>query len=313
MRVRLIGKNNMKIIVTGGAGFIGSHLVDRLIKEDHQVMILDDFSSGNRELVNKKAEVTEVDVRDAEEVNKAFESFKPEAVFHLAAAVDLRESIKNPEKFHEINVKGSQNIIKASQENGVKKFIFSSTAAVYGDNQNIPIKETEPVTTFTPYGEQKAEIEEALKESGISSIILRYANVYGPRQGTVGEGGVIAIFCKLLNQGEPLKINGSGEQTRDFIFVDDIVSANIKALDTDKKFNLLNVSTSEQTSINELSQQLLTISGKSVKVEHTEQVLGEVLHNSLDNGQIRQEFGWSPQIEVNEGLKKTWEWFNKNI
>tara|TARA_Y100000310_G_scaffold95394_1_gene93204 strand:+ start:5578 stop:6489 length:912 start_codon:yes stop_codon:yes gene_type:complete len=303
----------MKIIATGGAGFIGSHLVDRLVIKGHHVMILDDFSSGNREFVNPKAELSETDIRDTDAVNDAFSSFGPEVVFHLAAQIDLRESLENPEKSYEVNITGSKNVIRAAQSFNVKKVIFASSGAVYGDSQNLPIKESEPITKSTPYGEQKAEIEKALKESGIPSIVLRYANVYGPRQGTIGEGGVIAIFCKKLISDEPLTIFGSGEQTRDFINVNDIVSANIAALESSQKFGIYNVSTAHETSINDITKKLLTISNKSVKVERTEPVLGEVLHNSLDNSKIREKFAWSPKIDIIQGLKETWDWFSKNL
>ncbi|MBT4575530.1 MAG: NAD-dependent epimerase/dehydratase family protein [Candidatus Cloacimonetes bacterium] len=303
----------MKIMVTGGAGFIGSHLVDRLITEGHQVMILDDFSTGNKKFVNPKAELTELDIRDTDEVNKFFKSFKPEAVFHLAAQISIRESTENPEYSQEVNVQGSQNIISASKEYGVKKIVFSSTAAVYGENQNLPLKESEPIKPTSPYGEQKMVIEKELEESGIPSIVLRFANAYGPRQGTIGEGGVIGVFCQRLNGGEPLNITGNGEQTRDFVFVDDIVDANIKVLECDKEFAIYNVSTTKETSINNISEQLLSISQKNVKVEHSDTIKSEVVRNSLDNRLIKEETGWSDKIDIQEGLINTWEWFNKNI
>jgi len=307
----------MKIIVTGGAGFIGSNLVDRLITEGHETVILDDFSSGNEKFVNSKVKVVRVDIRDADSVDKAFADFKPEAVFHLAAQIDLRKSIENPEMDYEINVTGSKNILESCVKHGVKRFTFSSSAAVYGDNQNLPIKESEPIAAQTQYGKSKAEIEVELKEkvqkNGIKAVVLRYANVYGPRQGTVGEGGVIAVFCQRLNSGEPLKINGNGEQTRDFVFVDDIVDANLKVLSSKKDFAVYNVSTSKETTINDIAEKLLSISKKGVKVEHSDAIKSEVIRNSLDNHLIKKDIEWSDRINIQEGLEKTWEWFNKNI
>ena len=307
----------MKIIVTGGAGFIGSNLVDRLITEGHETVILDDFSSGNEKFVNSKVKVVRVDIRDADSVDKAFADFKPEAVFHLAAQIDLRKSIENPEMDYEINVTGSKNILESCVKHGVKRFTFSSSAAVYGDNQNLPIKESEPIAAQTQYGKSKAEIEVELKEkvqkNGIKAVVLRYANVYGPRQGTVGEGGVIAVFCQRLNSGEPLKINGNGEQTRDFVFVDDIVDANLKVLSSKKDFAVYNVSTSKETTINDIAEKLLSISKKGVKVEHSDAIKSEVIRNSLDNHLIKKDMEWSDRINIQEGLEKTWEWFNKNI
>ena len=307
----------MKILIIGGAGFIGSNLVDRLISEGHSVMILDDFSSGNEKFVNPKAQVARCDVRDAKTVSGVVSEFKPEAVFHLAAQIDLRKSIENPQEDYDINVNGSKNVLDVAVKHGVKKFIFASSAAVYGDNQNLPIKEIEATNAQTQYGKSKAEIESELKEYsqlyGIKSVVLRFANVYGPRQGTIGEGGVIAIFCKLLNQNKPLKIFGTGEQTRDFVFVEDIVAANIRALSSKKDFAIYNVSTSRETSVNTIANQLLKISGKSCKIEHQSPVKGEVLRNSLDNHLIIEELAWKPNIDLQEGLNRTWDFFNTSL
>jgi len=302
----------MKIIITGGAGFIGSNLADRLISEGHDVMILDDFSAGNKDFVNPKASVVECDIRDAQKLDEAFASFKPEAVFHLAAQIDLRASIEDPREDYAINVTGSKNVIASAKKHHVKKFVFASSAAVYGDNQNLPIKETELIKAETQYGKSKAEIENSLKESSIPSVVLRYANVYGPRQGTVGEGGVIAIFCKRLIRCEPISIFGTGEQTRDFVFVQDIVDANVRALSSDKDFVIYNVSTACETSVNNIADMLLKISKKSSKIEHLDPVKGEVMRNALDNQLIMQELNWKPSVDLEEGLNKTWDWFNKN-
>lgn len=303
----------MKIIITGGAGFIGSHLIDRLINKGHDVMTLDDFSSGNEKFINSKASVMRCDIRDAKKVDKAFAQFKPEAVFHLAAQIDLRKSLEDPREDYAINVTGSKNILLSSEKHGIKKFVFASSAAVYGDNQNLPIKESEPIAADNQYGKSKAEIENALKESSISSVVLRYANVYGPRQGTIGEGGVIAVFCKRLNGYEPLKIFGTGEQTRDFVFVEDIVDANIRALESEKQFAIYNVSTTQETSVNHIANQLLKISKKSCKIEHQDPIKGEVLRNALDNHLIKKDMDWRDRVDINQGLKKTWEWFNKKL
>ena len=304
----------MKILVTGGAGFIVSNLLDRLINEGHETLILDDFSTGNKKFVNPKSQVVRADIRDAMAVHKAFEDFKPEALLHLAAHIHLRKSIENPEMDYEINVIGSKNILESCIKHGVKRFTFSSSAAVYGDNQNLPIKESEPIAAQTQYGKSKAEIEVELKEkvqkNGIKAVVLRYANVYGPRQGTVGEGGVIAVFCQRLNSGEPLKINGNGEQTRDFVFVDDIVDANLKVLSSKKDFAVYNVSTSKETTINDIAEKLLSISKKGVKVEHSDAIKSEVIRNSLDNTLIKQEMGWEDKVSLEEGLERTWKFFN---
>ena len=303
----------MKVLVTGGAGFIGSNLVDRLVSEGHHVVILDDFSAGNHGFVNPKAEVVEADIRDEKKIPDTFLKFKPEAVFHLAAMIELRESLENPEKSYSINVAGSMNVINASKQAGVRKFIFASSAAVYGDNQNFPIKESEPVSPASPYGEQKAGIEQALEESGIPSIILRYSNVYGPRQGTVGEGGVVAIFCKKLLTGSSLAVFGDGEQTRDFINVSDIVSANTKALQSSQQFGMYNISTGIETKINELARMLLSVSQKEATIEHTQAVPREALRSSLDSALARRELNWEPATGLSEGIGRTWQWFSANL
>ncbi|OJI06306.1 hypothetical protein BK004_04030 [bacterium CG10_46_32] len=303
----------MKVLVTGGAGFIGSHIVDGLVSEGHETVILDDFSAGNHEFVNSAASVVEADIRDTEAVNRAFQEQQPEAVFHLAAMVDLRESLKNPEKSYAVNVIGSQNIIRAAKNVGVKKFIFSSSAAVYGNNNNLPIKESEPIAPTSPYGEQKAEIEKALKDSGVPSIVLRYANVYGPRQGTVGEGGVVAIFCKKLRAGEQLAVFGSGEQTRDFVFVDDVASANLKALAYTGAYAICNISTRIETSVNHIASALLSVSQKNTTISHTEALPEEVLRNSLDSSFAQKTLHWESVISIEEGLEATWKWFTENV
>ncbi len=311
----------MNVLVTGGAGFIGSHVVDRLVSEGHETVILDDFSAGNRTFLNPAAKVIEADIRNADAVNKAFVEHKPEAVFHLAAAIELRESFKDPQAAYDVNVTGSINIINAARQNGVTKFIFASSAAVYGDNQNLPLKESEPMCPTSPYGEQKAEIERALKESGIPSIILRYSNVYGPRQGTIGEGGVVAVFCKKLATCRSLVIFGDGEQTRDFVFVSDVVGANLKALPsnlgsglgTNQDFVIYNVATGIETNINKLASLLLSVSQKDTTIEHTQAVPQEALRSSLDSALAARELGWQPAAGLEEGLRETWQWFSKQL
>lgn len=302
----------MKIIVTGGAGFIGSHLTHRLITEGHQVMILDDFSAGNKDFVHHEARVEEVNILDWPKVAKAFTDFAPEAVFHLAAQISLRSKFTDAKRY----ATDSMNILKYAQLAGVKRFIFSSTAAVYGDNNNLPIKETEPYAPASAYGVSKMNFEQHLlgehREKALQTVVLRYANVYGPRQGTVGEGGVVAIFCKKLLANEPLTIFGTGEQTRDFTFVDDVVESNVLALQSNEDGMVYNVSTSQETSVNELAQLLLQISGKNVEIKYTAPAAGDVLRSCLDNSLIKQELGWAPRISIDEGLKNTWTWFKDN-
>ncbi len=303
----------MKILVTGSAGFIGSNLTNKLISLGHKVVGIDNFSNGNEDFVNLKSIIERVDIRDTDGVKEVFLKHSPEVVFHLAAQIDLRKSIEDPKSDYEINVLGSKNIIEASKNHRVKKIIFSSSAAVYGDNSNLPIKETEPLSPQSQYGNSKSEVENLLKilsnTSGIRSVVLRYSNVYGPRQGSKGEGGVVAVFCKRINSNKPLVVFGSGEQTRDFIYVDDVVMANIKAMESSAEFAVYNVSTSFQISINDLSLKLLKISGKDCKIEHQDFIKGEILKSSLDNYLIKKRLGWSANESLQSGLKKTLEWF----
>lgn len=304
----------MKVLVTGGAGFIGSHLVDALIKKGHQVMILDDFSTGNKKFVNPRAKVSRVDIREAEKVEAVFKSFKPQVVFHLAAMVDVRVSLKEPVKDYLVNVHGAMNVLEACRKHKIKKLIFSSSGgAIYGDNNHLPLKETEIPRPISPYGVAKKVFEDYARVYhdlyNLSVICLRYPNVYGPRQGTVGEGGVAAIFCKRLLAGKPLIIFGSGAQTRDFIFAADVVEANVKALKSKKDWAVYNVSTQKATSVSQLAKKLLAISKSSIEVKRAPAIKGEVLHNVLANGLIKRELGWAPKVSLEEGLKKTWEWF----
>ena len=304
------------VLVTGHTGFKGSWLVYWLKEMGANVIgySLEAPTAPNHiELLKLNIISVVGDIRDIDKLNDTFAQYKPDIVFHLAAQIDLRKSLENPEEDYEINVTGSKNVIISAEKHGVKKFVFASSAAVYGDNQNLPIKETEPIKAQAQYGKSKAEIEDALKESKIPSVVLRYANAYGPRQGTIGEGGVIAVFCKRLISCEPITINGDGEQTRDFIFVQDIVNANIKALESEKDFALYNVSTTQETSVNEIANQLLKISQKTSKIEHQDPIKGEVLRNSLNNQFIRKELNWEPETDINKGLEKTWQWFNQNL
>ena len=303
----------MKIIVTGGAGFIGSHVVDKLVTEGHQVMILDDFSAGSKKFVHPKARVARTDIRNARRVDAAFASFGPKAVFHLAAHIDLRESLKDPVYDYEVNVLGSVNLLEACRKHHVRQFIFSSSAAVYGENSRVPLKEQEMIRAVSPYGAAKAAIEHYLEtysaQFGIQSTVLRYANVYGPRQGNVGEGGVIAIFCKQLAEGKQLRIFGSGKQTRDFVFVEDVVASNVRALASRRPFAVYNVSTKKETSVSHLAQELSRISNQRVRITHTRAVKCEVMRNSLDNSKIQKDLKWKSRTSLSAGLRKTWEWF----
>ena len=310
----------MNTIVTGGAGFIGSHLVDALVKYGHRVFVIDDLSHGRKEYINKKAKFLKVDIR-SKKILKIFKNAKPTAVFHLAAQMNLEKSKKDPGHDADVNILGSLNVIQAAQEAGVKKFTFASTAGVYGNTKQIPAPERTELRPPSPYGLAKLTGERYLEiishargsfraasASRINYTILRFSNVYGPRQDSSGEGGVVAIFARQLARGQSVAINGSGRQTRDFIYVGDIVGACLKTL-TLKKSGVYNVSTTQETSINDLFAVLLKISGKSVEPKHGRALPGEQKRSALDNRKIKTGLKWQPKVELEAGLKKTYQWF----
>lgn len=303
----------MRALVTGGAGFIGSHLIDALLDLGAEVFVIDDFSSGSEKFLNKKSVLEKVDIRDKEKVQKFFSFCKPDIVFHMAAQIDLRRSIENPEIDYEINVLGSKNIISSCLSCGVKKIIFSSSSAVYSGSVQLPCDEPSLLAPATQYGKSKLEIENYIKDivskSKIKATVLRYSNVYGPRQGAKGEGGVIAVFFKKAMSCEPLIIFGTGEQTRDFVFVKDVVQANLKAIESKADFRVYNISTSKETNILDLSYEILKISGKNCKIEHRDIVKGEVLRSCLENSLARNELGWKPEFSLEKGLFETFEYF----
>jgi len=276
-------------------------------------MILDDFSTGNRSFINRKAKVAAVNIHDYKKIEKVFKSFKPQAVFHLAAQIDIRSSFEDKKRY----ATDSMNILRLSQKYGVSRFVFASSAAVYGSNKAVPLHEKHNSLPVSAYGHSKANFESSLasiyRDDKIKVVILRYANVYGPRQGTVGEGGVIAIFCKCLLAKKPLIVFGNGGQTRDFIYVEDVVAANLRALKSKKKVAVYNVSTNRETRINEIARQLLSVSGCRVKVKHSKPIAGEVRRSALNNRRAKRELGWSPRVSISNGLKRTWDWFEKNV
>ncbi len=266
--------------------------------------------TGNKNNVNSKARLIVKDIRD--DLNELFEKEKFDAVFHLAAQANVRKSIENPKEDAEINIIGSLNLIDNCVKYSVKKFIFSSTGgAIYSRNAEIPCNEDSEKEPESPYGLAKLTIENYLriisKISELNCCILRYANVYGPRQDAKGEAGVIAIFIDNAFSEKPLRIFGDGNQTRDFIYVEDVVNANLIVLEKDLK-GTFNVGTGEQTSVNEISKCISSLLEKDFTIVYEDEIKGELKHNCLDAGKLRRE-GWESKIELNEGLKETIEWF----
>ena len=310
-------KNKKCVCVTGGAGFIGSNLVDKLITKGYKVIIVDNLSSGFEKNINSKAKFYGVDINHEKVLKYIFEIEKPEYVFHLAAQINLRESIKQPVNDAEINILGTLKLLNCCVEHNVKKIIFSSTGgAIYGDNCSIPTSENEIENPKSPYGIAKLTIEKYLKfyrdVHNLDFVSLRYSNVYGPRQNSKGEAGVIAIFIdNILSKNIPA-INGLGEQTRDYIFVEDIVDANLLAIDLE---GIYNVSVGEETRVNEIYNKIKKIMNININAIHNPEIKGEQMRSCL-NSQNLKDTGWNINYSLDEGLKITIDYFkcqkNKN-
>ena len=304
-----------KILVTGGGGFIGSHLVDKLIEIGHKVVVIDNLSTGKKENLNPKAKFYKIDICSPK-ISEIFKKEKIQFVFHLASQINVKKSVENPILDAKINILGSLNIIKIGKEFKIKKIIFSSSGgAVYGEAKKIPTPENYFERPISPYGISKLAIENYLKFYrdffGLNFISLRLSNVYGPRQNSKGEGGVIAIFTdKLLKENQP-EIFGDGNQTRDFIYIDDAVSAFVKALQYDGKELIFNIGTQTEISINNLYQKLLKIIGVKIKPQYNLARPGDLKRSCLDISKAKRELKWKPNYNLEEGLIKTVSWFKK--
>jgi UDP-glucose 4-epimerase len=301
----------MRTLVTGGAGFIGSNLVDALVQRGDEVTVIDDVSTGKRhnldEAIGNGARLTELDIRDAEAVTAAVEQARPEAVFHLAAQIDVRKSVADPANDSRINVEGTVNVLRAAHAHGVRRFVNTSTGgAIYGEGQIVPAPEDHPVAPEAPYGlskfcaEQYCELFSRLH--GLSTVSLRYGNVYGPRQDPLGEAGVIAIFCGKLLEGGTATIFGDGLQVRDYIYVSDVVDANLKAAEA-QTTGPVNIGTGVETTVVDLVEALK--SHGTFDAEHAPERPGEVRRIALDATKAKRELGWEARIGLAEGLDRT--------
>lgn len=305
----------MKILVTGGAGFIGSHIVDALIEKGFDVIVIDNLSTGNKENLNSKVKFYELNIKNKREIEEIFKKEKPDYVFHLAAQINVRESIRNPVKDALVNIIGTLDLLDCCVKYKVKKIIFSSTGgAIYGDDAKIPSNEEEKENPTSPYGIAKLTIEKYLEFYkniyGLDYVSLRYSNVYGPKQNSKGEAGVIAIFIdKILSEEQPI-INGSGEQTRDYVYVKDVANANLLAL---KLSGIFNVGTGIETSVNEIFKRIVKEMGKNgenIKEIHGDAIKGEQMRSCLDTNRLIKE-GWKINYDLDNGLRETVEWFIK--
>ncbi len=295
----------MKALVTGGAGFIGSHLVDALILNGAEVFVIDNFSSGHSSNLNTAAALYQLDICDSQ-VKQLIKEIKPDVLFHLAAQADVGRSVRNPAEDARVNIDGTIHLLEACVEESVKNFIFSSTSAVYGNVEREIITEDELTSPSSFYGFSKLAAECYIKLFhklfGLPYTILRYANVYGPRQLPKGDGGVVAVFLERLNSGEAILIQGDGEQTRDFIYVEDVVAANLAAAEYATN-TAMHVSTGISISINSLLDTLTKIHGAPVETQLTDPRPGDIKHSCLSNKLANNLLGWQPVVPLVEGLE----------
>jgi len=304
----------MKILVTGGAGFIGSHLVDRLVQEGHEVVVVDNLWTGKRRNLNREARFYKLDIQSSR-LERVFNRERPLLVMHLAAQVDVRRSVEDPIFDAQVNVLGTLNLLEQAVKYGTRKVIFASSGgAIYGEQDVFPAPESHPIRPLSPYGISKLNAEQYLayyqRVSGIQYVILRYSNVYGPRQDPEGEAGVVAIFTGKMLAGEQPIINGNGRQTRDFVFVDDVVEANLAVMGKEVQ-GVYNVGTAEETSINDLFRLLVELTNANCKELHGPAKKGEQARSVVDIARLRQELGWEPKVPLREGLARTVEFFRE--
>ncbi len=303
----------MEILITGGAGFIGSHILAQLQgRRDMDVVVFDNLSSGSKEHVPAGMELVEGDVCDEAAVDALFADHHFDAVIHLAAQTMVPTSVEQPVLDCQINLEGVLHVLEACRTHGTGHILFSSSAAVYGDNLHIPLKETERLVPTSPYGITKMTTEHYLRVYhelyGMDATVFRFANVYGERQGEKGEGGVVSIFCKLLSQRQGITVFGDGNQTRDFVYAGDIAQAIIRALPL-KGYHTMNVSTGQETSINDLIRSFEKAVGYTVPVQYTAPRTGDILRSVLSNEALKRDLGFVPEMDLEEGIRRTYDWY----
>ena len=303
----------MKVLVTGGAGFIGSHVVDACLGAGHDVVIIDDLSTGKQSNVNANARLYVADIRDAAAVDNVLAAEKPDAICHLAAKANVRESMEKPVLYAEVNIIGSLNLLEAARKYGVKKIVYASTGgAVYGEPEYFPVDEKHPVNPLDCYGASKHQVEHYLfiykKSYGLDYTVLRFPNVYGPRQDPYGEAGVVAIWTAQMMAGQQPVINGTGEQVRDFVYVGDIARANVLALEAGSG-EIINLGAGIGTSINEVFYALQEATGATCEEKHAPAKLGEVFKIYLDASKAKELLDWEPQVLLKDGIQRTVEYF----
>jgi UDP-glucose 4-epimerase len=308
----------VRILVTGGAGFIGSHVVDAYIAAGHEVAVLDNFSTGREDNVNGSAVVHRVDLRDQPQVEKAVASFRPELVNHHAAQSEVPKSVADPTYDAQVNIIGGLNLLKSSVDHGVRKVIFSSTGgALYGEPDVVPADEEHPVRPLSPYGTSKLAFEQYLgtfrRTFGMDYTVLRYANIYGARQDFAAEEGrVIAIFASRMLAGKPVTIDGTGEQSRDMLHVGDVATANLAVLESGSG-GTFHISTGIAVTINDLYRKLAVLTDYRLEPNYGPSRKGDVYRIALDNERARNQLGWEPRVSLEEGLSLTVDYFREHV
>ncbi|HLA98600.1 MAG TPA: NAD-dependent epimerase/dehydratase family protein [Anaerolineales bacterium] len=306
----------MKVLVTGGAGFIGSHVVDAYLEDGYEVVIVDDLSTGRLANINPGAKFIQMDICDPR-LSEVFERERPDYVNHHAAQMDVRRSMVEPLFDAQVNVVGSLNLLECSRKYAVKRFVYISTGgAVYGEPEYLPCDEAHPIQPICPYGASKHTVEHYLYmyafNYSLEYTVLRYPNVYGPRQDPYGEAGVVAIFCGQMLKEEQVVINGDGEQRRDFVYVGDCARANLLALTVPHPSGIFNLGSGRGTTVNAIFCELKAITGYSRDAQHGPEKLGETRTIYLDARKAREELSWAPQVGLREGLELTVEYFRLN-
>lgn len=303
----------MKILVTGGAGFIGSHIVDKYIENGHDVTIIDNLVHGKEENINKKAKFINKDIRD-KELYKIFEDEKFDVVCHQAAQISVPSSIEDPMYDADINILGTLNLLECCRKYGVKKVIYPASAAIFGEPQYLPIDEQHPLNMQCGYGVTKHTVEHYLdvynKLYGVKYTVFRYANVYGPRQDATGEGGVVAIFSEKFLENQAPFIFGDGEQTRDFVYVKDVAEANLIALESLDN-DIFNVSTNVKVSVNELFEIFNKLTQNSLKPIYKEERFGDIKNSYMTYDKIASSSAWKPHYKLKEGLEETLNFYKE--
>lgn len=304
-----------KILVTGGAGFIGSHVVEVFLEKGYEVVILDDLSTGRASNINPRARFYKMDIRNPE-VRSIFETERPDYISHHAAQMDVRRSVAQPLFDADVNILGSIHLIELAKEFGVKHFVYISTGgAVYGEPEYVPCDESHPINPICQYGASKHTVEHYLfmyhVNYGLNYTVLRYPNVYGPRQDPHGEAGVVAIFTGKMMAGEPVTINGDGEQTRDFVYVRDCAYANYLAVTVEHKPGIFNIGWGLPTSVNDIFNTLSKITNFPHAAAYGPAKVGETRHIYLDASKARRELGWAPTLSLADGLERTVAYFKE--